>query len=197
MFTIKKVMKKRILLIVVLTSTSCYNEVSTYRVLLDTIVSRNHILMSDRLGDTSLTLKINNSVISINSLYKKFHIRNGLDSDYGVLNCGNGNILLESYQNDLCFVISKDTVLDLIESPIITIDTVKSRILSDVKKDTLEFFIYDIPSKTKNMLKIDDINEDVYYSSGLVDAKFGENESLHIQYKSNIGIIKDTVIYYR
>lgn len=113
------------------------------------------------------------------------------------MNCGNGNILLESYQNDLYFVISEDTVLDLIESPIITIDTVKSRILSDVKKDTLEFFIYDIPNKIKYKLRIDDVNEIIYYSSGFVDAKFGENESLHIQYEGKMGFIKDSVIYYR
>ena len=158
-------------------------------VFLDSVIGNTHVTLHDRCDTSPRCLKINDNQIDYCSLFDKYNL-GGVDLPYCLGNGGNGNVLM--YGRDHCFVIHEDSVRNCIMTPILAVDTVNSRLLSDTRNDSLVFFIYDIQDNYTNYFQIKGINDTSYYFSDF-SSEF-VNGDLHVKYHDIRGALIDSVI---
>lgn len=176
----------------ILSFISCSNSSDLNNVYLDSTVASTHVSIYDKNSDsTSLFAKFNDKEINITSLFKTYHLGDHVNLEYILQNCGNGNFLLSG--SNFCFVIHNDSIHNCILSPILAIDSINSKLLYDNRADSLVFSIFDIQNLKKSDFTIKDINDSLYYTTGIY-AKFDKKGILHVKYYDKNKIEKDSVI---
>lgn len=158
-------------------------------VFFDSVIGNTHVTLCDRCDTSPWCLKINDNHIDYYSLFDKYDLGK-VDLPYCLGNGGNGNVLM--YGNNCCFVIHEDSVWNCIMTPILAVDTVNSRLLSDTRNDSLVFFIYDIQDNYTNCFQIKGINDTLYYFSEFSSEFI--NGDLHVKYYDMEGFLIDSVI---
>ena len=159
------------------------------RVFWDTVVGGTHVIMCDS-ANSPLHLRINNKQIDCQSVWG---VGESVDIPSAIENGGKGNVLLLG--SGYCLVIHEDSVQNRLFAPVLALDTVNSRLLSDRREDgnDLVFYVLDIQKNDTACFRIDDINEMLYYHFSDFSAEFKDGD-LYVKYNSTGGGLKETVV---
>ena len=165
-------------------------------VFFDSVIGNTHVTLCDGCDTSPWCLKINDNQIDYDSLFDKYDLGR-VNLPYCLGNGGNGNVLM--YGCDHCFVIHGDSVQNCILTPVLAVDTINSRLLSDNRADSLEdslvFIVYDIQDNSTSRFRIEGINDTLYYHSDF-SSEFVDGD-LHVKYHDMGGALIDSVIEMR